>query len=155
MKQGTCTKCGKVSKVVMHHAHGYEGENKDNVQPYCCSCHRKIHNKARMSGRCNIDPRKLNTISQNSCMKPMILGDVKRLPIKDDTYAAAYMDCPWTASWKHNVAFAMKELLRVAPVVYVLSPWTYGSHICKITSCQVAWTPGVNQALLFCRYERN
>jgi len=95
------------------------------------------------------------TLDTDSCMKPMILGDVKRLPIKDNAYASAYMDCPWTASWKHNVAFAMKELLRVAPVVYVLSPWTYGSHICKITSCQVAWTPGVNQALLFCRYERN
>ena len=88
-------------------------------------------------------------------MNPMIYGDVRQMPIKSNSFAAAYMDCPWTASWKKNVADAMKELLRIAPVVYVLSPWTYGSHVCTITDCKIAWTPGVNQALLFCRYERN
>jgi len=79
------------------------------------------------------------TLDTDSCMNPMIIGNVKRLPFKANSFAAAYMDCPWTASWKHNVATAMKELLRVAPIVYVLSPWTYGSSICKITDCKIAW----------------
>lgn len=95
------------------------------------------------------------TLDIDSFMESDIKGDVTKLPIKDDSFAAAYMDCPWTASWKKNVADAIKELLRVAPVVYVLGPFTYGSRVCKITNCQVAWTPGVNQALLFTQYKRN
>jgi hypothetical protein len=84
-----------------------------------------------------------------------IYGDVLQLPFKDDSFGCAVMDCPWTVGWKKNIADAMKELLRVAPVVYVLSPWVYGSKICKISDVYVAWQPGVNQTLSFIRYERN
>lgn len=87
--------------------------------------------------------------------KPDVYADVRDLPFPPNHFAAAFMDAPWTAAWKKNVADAMKELLRVAPIVYVLSPWTYGSKICSITDIYIAWTPGVNQALTFIRYERN
>src|SRR2546422_10936840 len=49
------------------------------------------------------------------------------IPYPDDSFGAAFADFPWTAAWKHKVAKAMHELLRVAPVVYTLAPWTYGS----------------------------
>ncbi len=94
------------------------------------------------------------TLDSDITVKPMILGDVRGLPFKDNSFAATYMDCPWTASWKKNVSDAMKELLRVAPIVYVLSPWIYGSHICNIDEIYVAWQPGVNQTLTFVRYGR-
>lgn len=50
----------------MHHAHGYYNEHKDNVLPYCPSCHKKIHIEARKSGRCNVSVSKLNMLSINS-----------------------------------------------------------------------------------------
>jgi hypothetical protein len=63
---GICTKCKLHRKVVMHHAHGYEEDNKDNVKPYCHSCHRKIHNEARKNGRCTIPVKELAKLSWNS-----------------------------------------------------------------------------------------
>lgn len=59
MKVGICTKCKKQGKVVMHHARGYEGDNKDNVQPYCHSCHRNIHVEARKSGKCTLPVKEI------------------------------------------------------------------------------------------------
>jgi hypothetical protein len=78
----------------------------------------------------------------------------QRIPYPDDSFAAAFADFPWTAAWKHKVAKAMHELLRVAPIVYTISPWTYGSSKIKEPRFWVAWQPGIQQALLFTRYER-
>jgi hypothetical protein len=78
----------------------------------------------------------------------------QRLPFKDDEFGAVVGDLPWTAAWKTKVARAVKECLRVAPVAYFLCPWTYGAAWLKTPTFMVAWTPGVNQALLWTRYER-
>jgi len=94
----------------------------------------------------DIDPR----------MQPDIVADItRRIPYPDDSFAAAFADFPWTAAFKRKVARAMKELLRVAPVVYTISPWTYGSSICTLEWVKVLWQPGVNKALLFSKYVRN
>lgn len=66
MKEGTCTKCGKFGKIAMHHTKGYEGIHKDEVYPYCWSCHTKIHKEARKSGRCMIPPKQIIKLSTNS-----------------------------------------------------------------------------------------
>ena len=96
------------------------------------------------------------TIDIDPKMEPDVLADItKRIPYPDDSFAAAFADFPWTAAFKKKVSDAMKELLRVAPIIYTISPWTYGSSICRIEEVQVAWTPGVNQALLFSKYVRN
>jgi len=94
----------------------------------------------------DIDPR----------MQPDIVADItRRIPYPDNSFAAAFADFPWTAAFKRKVARAMKELLRVAPVVYTISPWTYGSSICTLEWVKVLWHPGVNKALLFSKYVRN
>jgi len=94
----------------------------------------------------DIDPR----------MQPDIVADItRRIPYPDNSFAAAFADFPWTAAFKRKVARAMKELLRVAPVVYTISPWTYGSSICTLEWVKVLWQPGVNKALLFSKYVRN
>ena len=94
----------------------------------------------------DIDPR----------MQPDIVADItRRIPYPDNSFAAAFADFPWTAAFKRKVARAMKELLRVAPIVYTISPWTYGSSKCTLEWVKVAWQPGVNQALLFSKYVRN
>jgi hypothetical protein len=84
-----------------------------------------------------------------------IVDITKTIPYPDNSFAAAFADFPWTAAFKREVAAAMKELLRVAPIVYTISPWTYGSSSCRLDRIQVKWEPGVNQALLFSRYVRN
>ena len=95
------------------------------------------------------------TLDSDVTVKPMSVGDVRPLPFKDNSFGAAFMDCPWTASWKKHVSGAMKELLRIAPAVYVLSPWTYGSSKCRIEEIYRAWQPGVNQTLTFVKYVRS
>ena len=95
------------------------------------------------------------TIDIDPRMKPDVIADItKRIPYPDNSFAAAFADFPWTAAFKKKVSAAMKELLRVAPIVYTISPWTYGSSTCILDEVYVAWTPGVNQALLFSRYIR-
>ena len=96
------------------------------------------------------------TIDIDPKMDPDIVADItRRIPYPDNSFAAAFADFPWTAAFKKKVANAMKELLRVAPIVYTISPWTYGSSICRIEEVHIAWQPGVNQALLFTKYVRN
>ena len=96
------------------------------------------------------------TIDIDPRMQPDVVADITRkIPYPDNSFAAAFADFPWTAAFKKKVANAMKELLRVAPVVYTISPWTYGSSICTLEWVKVLWQPGVNKALLFAKYVRN
>lgn len=88
-------------------------------------------------------------------VRPTIVCDVRKLlPFRDDSFAASIADVPWTAAFKTDVANVVKELLRVAPIAYILSPWTYGASWLKQPTAWIAWTPGVNQTLTFIRYER-
>ena len=66
MKQGICSKCGQNRKVVMHHPHGYDDEHDQDVKPYCISCHRKAHIKARKEGRCTLSPKEIAKLSLKS-----------------------------------------------------------------------------------------
>jgi len=96
------------------------------------------------------------TVDIDPKMQPDIVADItRRIPYPDDSFAAAFADFPWTAAFKKKVARAMKELLRVAPIVYTISPWTYGSSTCTLEWVMVLWQPGVNKALLFSKYVRN
>jgi len=95
------------------------------------------------------------TVDIDIRMCPDVVCDIsRRIPFPDDSFAAAFADFPWTAAFKRKVARSMRELLRVAPVVYTVSPWTYGSSICSLELVKVCWQPGVNQALLFSKYVR-
>jgi len=68
-KIGICTKCKKEKVVIQHHTKGYEKEYKDYTLPYCLSCHKKIHNEARRSGRCTIPVKELNILSTKSSLR--------------------------------------------------------------------------------------
>lgn len=78
----------------------------------------------------------------------------KRIPYPNDSFAAAFADFPWKKNWMVNVSNAMKEMLRVAPVVYTISPWTYGARTCTIEQILVSRRPGVNHPILFIKYRR-
>lgn len=66
MKLGICKKCGQKRKVVMHHEHGYDEEHFQDVTPYCVSCHRKAHIRARREGKCSKTPAEIERLSIKS-----------------------------------------------------------------------------------------
>jgi len=88
-------------------------------------------------------------------VKPDVIADVtKELPFKPDEFAAAFADFPWSNNWKWDAARAIKEMLRVAPIVYTISPWLYGAKTCYPDPIHVSWRPGINHPILFVRYVR-
>lgn len=88
-------------------------------------------------------------------VNPDVVADIsQRIPFPDDYFGAAFADFPWKNNFKRKIARAMHELLRVAPVVYTMSPWTYGSAELQEPTLWWAWRPGVNIPLFFVRYER-
>ena len=84
----------------------------------------------------------------------MVKGDVRHLPFRNDSFAAVFADVPWKNDWMRNVSSAIREMLRVAPVAYMMSPWTYGGRGVRMDRIWVCWKPGVTQALLLVRYVR-
>ena len=89
-------------------------------------------------------------------VNPDFVCDVtKKLPFEDNSFQAGFMDTPWINSWKWDFSKAMKEMLRVAPIVYTINPWLYGGRICKPEMIQVSWRVGVNAPILFVKYVRN
>jgi len=94
------------------------------------------------------------TLDLRAEVKPKVIGDVTALPFADDSFAAAFADFPWVGAWRWTSAKAIREMLRVAPVVYTLSPWLYGARICRPDVIYISWRPGINHPILFVRYIR-
>ena len=84
-----------------------------------------------------------------------VKADMISLPFKDDSFGAVFCDPPWNSQQKAIVSQFLKDAIRVASVVYILSPWTIGVTYAKLTHAWVRSQPGINPALLFTRYERN
>ena len=98
-------------------------------------------------GDVNIDIRKE--------VNPDFVCDVtKPLPFENNSFKAAFADTPWIMKWKWDFGKAMKELLRVAPIVYTISPWLYGAKTCYPEFIKVSWRPGINAPILFVKYVR-
>jgi hypothetical protein len=88
-------------------------------------------------------------------VKPDKVCDVtEKLPFKNNEFAAAVADFPWVQSWMFNSARAIREMLRVAPIVYTISPWLYGAAICYPEFIQVSRRPGIAHPILFVKYVR-
>jgi len=81
--------------------------------------------------------------------------DMIKLPFDNDSFAAVFCDPPWNNGMKKDVADAMKEFIRVAPVVYLMSPLIWGSSKATLVNAWVRWFPGVNQAVVISKYIRN
>lgn len=60
---GMCWKCLEHTIVRDHHVYGYDT---DETLPYCESCDRKAHNKARREGRCHLSSEDTNRKSISS-----------------------------------------------------------------------------------------
>ncbi|NIU02431.1 MAG: hypothetical protein GWN01_16485 [Nitrosopumilaceae archaeon] len=88
-------------------------------------------------------------------VNPDVVSDVtKELPFKDDEFAAAFADFPWVEKWRWDAARAIKQMLRVAPIVYTVCPWLYGAKTCYPEFIEASWRPGINHPILFVKYVR-
>lgn len=88
-------------------------------------------------------------------VNPDVVCDVtNRLPFENEQFGAGFMDTPWVNSWKWNLGKAIKEMLRVCKVVYVISPWLYGWRGCTPDIVEVSWRPGINSPILFVKYSK-
>lgn len=88
-------------------------------------------------------------------VKPDFVCDVtKSLPFKDEQFKAGFMDTPWINAWKWQFGKAMKEMLRVCEIVYVINPWVYGWRGCTPEILNVSWRPGINNPILFVKYTK-
>jgi hypothetical protein len=83
-----------------------------------------------------------------------VRGEWTSLPFGDDTFEAVFADPPWNAGYKEDCAAFVKEGLRVAPVVYLMAPWIYGSRRARLTAVWIRQMPGVNSTVSVTRYER-
>jgi len=98
-------------------------------------------------GTVNVDIRKE--------VNPDVIADVtKELPFKDDEFPAAFADLPWIEKFRWDAARAIKQMLRVASIVYIISPWLYGAKTCYPETINVSWRPGINHPILFVKYVR-
>jgi hypothetical protein len=83
-----------------------------------------------------------------------VKADMTALPFKDDAFAAVFADPPWDASIKKKCADFCKEALRVAPVLYLMSPWIWGTSAAELELCWVRQHPGINNAIVVSKYRR-
>lgn len=68
---------------------------------------------------------------------------------------ACFADFPWVESWRWKVKPAVRNMLKVAPVAYVIAPWLYGWKGLKLEGVHVSWRPGINHPILFAKYVRS
>jgi len=83
-----------------------------------------------------------------------VRGDMATLPFKDDSFGAVFCDPPWDASIKKKCSDFCKEALRVAPVLYLMAPWIWGTSDAELDLCWVRQHPGINNAIVVSKYRR-
>ena len=87
-------------------------------------------------------------------LKPDVVGDMNVLPFGNDTYSAVFANPPWDATAKKKCADFCKEAMRVAPVLYLMSPWIWGTSQAALDKVWVRQLPGINNAICLTRYVR-
>lgn len=104
---------------------------------------------------CNLDHFGDVNVDIEPRFNPDVVADLlKGLPFENDSFSATFADFPWVASWRWNHKKAIREMLRIAPVAYVISPYLYGWKGCKPVEIHVSWRPGINHPILFTKYVR-
>lgn len=85
---------------------------------------------------------------------PDVKADAIKLPFKDDSFAATFMDPPWGLEAMKALSEGFKEGLRVAPILYIYSPVVWGSSRGAMTDAWLRCLPGLNHPVILQRYER-
>lgn len=85
---------------------------------------------------------------------PAAVAEWTSLPFRDDSFGAVFADPPWNIGYMKRSADFCKEALRIAPVVYVMSPWLWVNRCAKRSQIWIREFPGVNAPILIVRYEK-
>jgi hypothetical protein len=85
---------------------------------------------------------------------PSVIADWTSLPFKENSFGAVFADPPWNLGYMKACADFCKEALRIAPIIYVMSPWLWVNRCAKRSQIWVREFPGVNAPILIVRYER-
>ena len=114
----------------------------------------KIPERPLLHACCNEDHFGTVNIDMDPGVNPDFVCDVtKPLPFEKEEFEAGFMDTPWVNSWKWNLGKAIRNMLKVCKVVYVICPWVYGWKGCKPTEAtHYSWRPGINQPIMFIKY---
>jgi len=113
----------------------------------------QIKEKPLLHACCNTDHFADVNIDIREEVNPDFIMDVTEpLNFPAESFEAGFMDTPWVNSWKWNLGKAIKNMLAVCKVVYVVCPWLYGWKGCRPESIEVSWRPGINHPILFVKY---
>ena len=85
---------------------------------------------------------------------PAAVADWTSLPFARNSFAAVFADPPWGTGHMAACADFCSEALRIAPVVYVMSPWLWVSRVASRKRIWVREFPGINQPILLVKYVR-
>lgn len=80
--------------------------------------------------------------------------DWTALDFPADSFGAVFADPPWDAAYKRQCSLFIHRALRIAPVLYLMSPWCYGGADAQLTNVWFRQMPGVNSWIAIARYER-
>ena len=115
----------------------------------------RIEEKPLLHVCCNRDHfAEVNVDSDPTCNPDVVADVLEGLPFEDDSFAATFADFPWVKDWMKNTSSALIEMLRVAPVAYIICPWLVGASYAHPESIFVSWRPGINHPILFVKYVR-
>ena len=115
----------------------------------------QIKERPLLHACCNKDHFGTVNIDADPSVNPDKVCDVtKELPFQKEEFEAGFMDTPWIEKWKWNLSPAIKNMLKVCKVVYVVCPWLFGWRGCKPEIVEVSWRPGINHPILFVKYTK-
>jgi hypothetical protein len=86
---------------------------------------------------------------------PGVQADWLNLPFRDDSFAAVFADPPWGLANMKDCGEFCQEGLRVARVLYVMSPWLWVNRMARRSKIWAREFPGINVPILIVRYERD
>lgn len=94
------------------------------------------------------------TVTLDKYVPADVRGDWCALPFKTGSRGAVFADPPWDATYKVLVSKFVREALRVAPVAYLMAPWTYGASDVDLPHIWFRRHPGVNASISLSKYTR-
>ena len=83
-----------------------------------------------------------------------IRQDWSNLSFPNDSFGAVFADPPWDSQYKPQVKRYMEKAIRIAPIVYLMAPWIYGSSMFELTNVWIRQLPGINPIVAITRYKR-
>ena len=86
--------------------------------------------------------------------QPGVVANWEELPFATNSFSSVFADPPWNIGYMEQCANFCKDALRVAPIVYVMSPWLWVHRSCRRSKIWIREFPGINQPIIIAKYER-